>query len=121
MRCDVNFDITLQGRNLNTLIGRAAHIEFLETDIFAKFIMWSFPELFRWFTNKSSPSEYSISDSRSCIQRHPTSNFFYERGQVSPDLGDGMEAVVERYEQQCILVSESPIQVEATLSYVPLC
>lgn len=47
MRCDVNFDISLQGRNFNTLIGRAAHIEFLETDIFAKFIMWSFPDLFR--------------------------------------------------------------------------
>ncbi|KAI3700367.1 hypothetical protein L2E82_44993 [Cichorium intybus] len=39
MRCDVKFDISLQGRNLNTIIGRAAHIEFLETDIFAKFIM----------------------------------------------------------------------------------
>ncbi|GKE54447.1 hypothetical protein Tco_1489603 [Tanacetum coccineum] len=47
MRCDVNFDVSVQGRNLNTIIGRAAHIEFLETDIFAKFIMWSFPELFR--------------------------------------------------------------------------
>ncbi|KAL2515841.1 putative serine esterase family protein [Forsythia ovata] len=47
MRCDVNFDISLQGRNLNTIIGRAAHIEFLETDIFARFIMWSFPDLFR--------------------------------------------------------------------------
>ncbi|CAI9757464.1 unnamed protein product [Fraxinus pennsylvanica] len=47
MRCDVNFDVSLQGRNLNTIIGRAAHIEFLETDIFARFIMWSFPDLFR--------------------------------------------------------------------------
>ncbi|KAL7098636.1 hypothetical protein ACP275_09G030300 [Erythranthe tilingii] len=47
MRCDVNFDISLQGKNLNTIIGRAAHIEFLETDIFARFIMWSFPDLFR--------------------------------------------------------------------------
>ncbi|KAL3819332.1 hypothetical protein ACJIZ3_005237 [Penstemon smallii] len=47
MRCDVNFDVSLQGRNLNTFIGRAAHIEFLETDIFARFIMWSFPDLFR--------------------------------------------------------------------------
>lgn len=47
MRCDVNFDTSLQGRNLNTIIGRAAHIEFLESDIFARFIMWSFPELFR--------------------------------------------------------------------------
>lgn len=47
MRCDVNFDVSVQGRNLNTIIGRAAHIEFLESDIFAKFIMWSFPELFR--------------------------------------------------------------------------
>uniref|UniRef100_A0A0E0F9T8 DUF676 domain-containing protein n=1 Tax=Oryza meridionalis TaxID=40149 RepID=A0A0E0F9T8_9ORYZ len=47
MRCDVNFDQSAQGRNLNTMIGRAAHIEFLETDIYAKFIMWSFPELFR--------------------------------------------------------------------------
>lgn len=47
MRCDVNFDISAQGRNLNTFIGRAAHIEFLESDVFARFIMWSFPELFR--------------------------------------------------------------------------
>ncbi|KAJ1686214.1 hypothetical protein LUZ63_017604 [Rhynchospora breviuscula] len=47
MRCDVNFDTSSQGRNLNTIIGRAAHIEFLETDTYAKFIMWSFPELFR--------------------------------------------------------------------------
>ncbi|XP_020245658.1 protein FAM135B-like isoform X2 [Asparagus officinalis] len=47
MRCDVNFDQSAQGRNLNTIIGRAAHIEFLETDIFARFLMWSFPELFR--------------------------------------------------------------------------
>ncbi|KAK7384951.1 hypothetical protein VNO78_30654 [Psophocarpus tetragonolobus] len=47
MRCDVNFDATSYGKNLNSLIGRAAHIEFLESDIFARFIMWSFPELFR--------------------------------------------------------------------------
>ncbi|PIN05706.1 hypothetical protein CDL12_21762 [Handroanthus impetiginosus] len=46
MRCDVNFDISMQGKNLDTIIGRAAHIEFLETDVFAKFIMWSFPDLF---------------------------------------------------------------------------
>ncbi|KAG9444289.1 hypothetical protein H6P81_015629 [Aristolochia fimbriata] len=46
MRCDVNFDTSSHGRNLNTFIGRAAHIEFLETDIFAKFIMWSFSDLF---------------------------------------------------------------------------
>ncbi|KAK7377363.1 hypothetical protein VNO80_02786 [Phaseolus coccineus] len=47
IRCDVNFDATSYGKNLNSLIGRAAHIEFLESDIFARFIMWSFPELFR--------------------------------------------------------------------------
>ncbi|XP_019441037.1 PREDICTED: protein FAM135B-like isoform X2 [Lupinus angustifolius] len=47
MRCDVNFDTSSYGRNLNRLVGRTAHIEFLESDIFAKFIMWSFPELFR--------------------------------------------------------------------------
>ncbi|XP_065851598.1 uncharacterized protein [Euphorbia lathyris] len=47
MRCDVNFDTSAYGKNLNTFIGRTAHIEFLETDIFARFIMWSFPELFR--------------------------------------------------------------------------
>ncbi|KAL5973587.1 hypothetical protein ACLOJK_030240 [Asimina triloba] len=47
IRCDVNFDTSNQGRNLNTIIGRAAHIEFLEIDIFAKFIMWSFMEFFR--------------------------------------------------------------------------
>ncbi|KAL2343736.1 hypothetical protein Fmac_005021 [Flemingia macrophylla] len=46
MRCDINFNTSSYGRNLNTLIGRTAHIEFLESDIFAKFIMWSFPELF---------------------------------------------------------------------------
>ncbi|KAK1323856.1 hypothetical protein QJS10_CPA02g00461 [Acorus calamus] len=47
MRCDVNFDTSSQAKNLNTIIGRAAHIEFLETDLFARFIMWSFSELFR--------------------------------------------------------------------------
>ncbi|KHG18911.1 Uncharacterized protein F383_24156 [Gossypium arboreum] len=46
IRCDVNFDTSTYGKNLNTFIGRAAHIEFLESDIFARFIMWSFPELF---------------------------------------------------------------------------
>ncbi|XP_043719208.1 protein FAM135A-like isoform X2 [Telopea speciosissima] len=47
MRCDVNFDTSSHGKNLDTFIGRAAHIEFLETDIFARFLMWSFPELFQ--------------------------------------------------------------------------
>ncbi|GMY17505.1 protein FAM135B-like isoform X1 [Fagus crenata] len=47
IRCDVNFDTSSYGKNLNTFIGRAAHIEFLESDVFARFIMWSFPELFR--------------------------------------------------------------------------
>ncbi|XP_039023560.1 protein FAM135B-like isoform X1 [Hibiscus syriacus] len=47
IRCDVNFDTSMYGKNLNTFIGRAAHIEFLESDIFARFIMWSFPELFQ--------------------------------------------------------------------------
>ncbi|MED6157418.1 hypothetical protein PIB30_022989 [Stylosanthes scabra] len=46
MRFDINFDTSSYGRNLNTFIGRAAHIDFLERDIFIKFIMWSFPELF---------------------------------------------------------------------------
>ncbi|KAE8715610.1 Serine esterase family protein, putative isoform 2 [Hibiscus syriacus] len=30
MRCDVNFDTSAYGKNLNSFIGRAAHIEFLE-------------------------------------------------------------------------------------------
>ncbi|MBA0868395.1 hypothetical protein Goshw_012819 [Gossypium schwendimanii] len=47
VRCDINFNTSSHGRNLNTLIGRAAHIEFLESDIFARFIMWSFPDLFQ--------------------------------------------------------------------------
>ncbi|KAI4316059.1 hypothetical protein L6164_024076 [Bauhinia variegata] len=47
MRCDVNFDTSAYGKNLNSFIGRAAHIDFLESDIFARFIMWSFPEFFR--------------------------------------------------------------------------
>ncbi|KAL8457650.1 hypothetical protein ACS0TY_035496 [Phlomoides rotata] len=47
MRCDVDFDISLQGKSLDTIIGRAAHIEFLDSDIFVRLIMWSFPELFR--------------------------------------------------------------------------
>ncbi|PRQ20826.1 putative protein FAM135, alpha/Beta hydrolase [Rosa chinensis] len=47
MRCDVNFDTSSYGKNLNTFIGRAAHIDFLESDIFARFLMWSFPDLFR--------------------------------------------------------------------------
>ncbi|BFG19549.1 hypothetical protein CerSpe_058240 [Prunus speciosa] len=47
MRCDINFDTSSYGKNLNTFIGRAAHIEFLESNTFARFIMWSFPDLFR--------------------------------------------------------------------------
>lgn len=47
MRCDVNFDTTAFGKNFDSFIGRAAHIEFLESDIYAKFIMWSFPQFFR--------------------------------------------------------------------------
>ncbi|KAK9930043.1 hypothetical protein M0R45_027102 [Rubus argutus] len=47
MRCDVNFDTSAYGKNLNTFIGRAAHIDFLESDTFVRFIMWSFPDLFR--------------------------------------------------------------------------
>ncbi|XP_050377066.1 uncharacterized protein LOC126794399 isoform X2 [Argentina anserina] len=47
MRCDINFDTSTYGKNLNTFIGRAAHIDFLESDTFARFIMWSFPDLFR--------------------------------------------------------------------------
>ncbi|XP_019154428.1 PREDICTED: uncharacterized protein LOC109150890 isoform X5 [Ipomoea nil] len=47
MRCDVNFDMSLQGRSLDTVIGRAAHIEFLDSDTFARLIMWSFPDMFR--------------------------------------------------------------------------
>ncbi|KAK7412094.1 hypothetical protein VNO78_03541 [Psophocarpus tetragonolobus] len=47
MRCDINFETSSYGRrSFNTFIGRAAHIEFLECDIFVRFIMWSFPELF---------------------------------------------------------------------------
>ncbi|KAL5559878.1 hypothetical protein UlMin_036089 [Ulmus minor] len=46
LRCDVNFDTSTYGKNLNTFIGRAAHIDFLESDFFARFILWSFPELF---------------------------------------------------------------------------
>ncbi|KAJ1419930.1 hypothetical protein SESBI_14671 [Sesbania bispinosa] len=46
MRCDINFETSSYGKGFNTLVGRAAHIEFLECDIFVKFIMWSFPELF---------------------------------------------------------------------------
>lgn len=46
IRGDVNFDTSSQARTLNNFIGRAAHIEFLETDNFVRFIMWSFPKLF---------------------------------------------------------------------------
>ncbi|KAJ7546564.1 hypothetical protein O6H91_08G044700 [Diphasiastrum complanatum] len=46
IRCDVNFDLSLQGRSLNNFIGRTAHIEFLETDAFVKFIFWTYPECF---------------------------------------------------------------------------
>ncbi|XP_044511003.1 protein FAM135B-like isoform X2 [Mangifera indica] len=47
MRCNVNFDTTAYGKNFNSIIGRTAHIEFLESDIYAKFLMWSFPEIFQ--------------------------------------------------------------------------
>ena len=71
MRCDVNFDITLQGRNLNTIIGRAAHIEFLESDIFAKFVMWSFPELFTWLVGWSISSQLDSISGAPCLPCYP--------------------------------------------------
>lgn len=46
LRCDVNFNTSSQARSLNNLIGRTAHIEFLETDIFLRFLMWTFPKYF---------------------------------------------------------------------------
>jgi hypothetical protein len=46
IKCDVNFDTSLQSISLNNIIGRTAHIEFLETDMFLRFLMWSFPEFF---------------------------------------------------------------------------
>lgn len=46
LRCDVNFDTSSQARTLNNFIGRTAHIEFLETCTYARFLMWSFPKVF---------------------------------------------------------------------------
>ncbi|KAI5077732.1 hypothetical protein GOP47_0007556 [Adiantum capillus-veneris] len=46
LRCDVNFNTSSQARSLNNLIGRTAHIEFLETDTFLRFLMWTFPKYF---------------------------------------------------------------------------
>ncbi|CAN1324779.1 Protein FAM135B [Linum perenne] len=47
MRCDVNFYIPSSNRNnFNNIIGRTAHVEFLESDSFAKLVMGSFPQLF---------------------------------------------------------------------------
>eukprot|EP00249_Psilotum_nudum_P021203 c28018_g1_i1 orf=264-2459(-) len=46
IRCDVNFNVSAQSRTLNSLIGRTAHIEFLETDAFLRFLMWTFPKMF---------------------------------------------------------------------------
>ncbi|XP_024525450.1 uncharacterized protein LOC9659903 [Selaginella moellendorffii] len=46
IRCDVNFDISSQARTFNAFIGRTAHIEFLETDAFIRFIIWTFPKCF---------------------------------------------------------------------------
>ncbi|MBA0792611.1 hypothetical protein Gohar_017095, partial [Gossypium harknessii] len=37
IRCDVNFDTSTYGKNLNTLIGRAAHIEFLDLLVVTQF------------------------------------------------------------------------------------
>ncbi|CAI5491476.1 unnamed protein product [Closterium sp. Naga37s-1] len=37
IRCDVNFELPQQQRNLNRLLGRAAHIEFLEFPAFIQF------------------------------------------------------------------------------------
>lgn len=46
LKCDVNFNTSSQARTLNNLIGRTAHIEFLETDTFLRFLMWTFPKYF---------------------------------------------------------------------------
>jgi hypothetical protein len=39
------YEHSAQGWNFNTMIRRAAHVEFLEANIYAKFIMWSFPRI----------------------------------------------------------------------------
>lgn len=36
------------GRNLKTMIGRPTHIQFLETNIYPKFIFWYVSELLSW-------------------------------------------------------------------------
>lgn len=99
MRCDVNFDISVQGRNINTIIGRAAHIEFLETDIFAKFIMWSFPDLFRWLCGPNAVISRGLGYQRARIQCHPTSDFFMRGAKNRRILGmalNSCHAVIDR-------------------------
>ena len=46
IKCDVNFNTSTQTISFNSIIGRTAHIEFLETDIYLRFLMQTFPELF---------------------------------------------------------------------------
>lgn len=46
LRCDVNFDVSAQAGTINSLIGRAAHIEFLETDVYIRFILWYYRDCF---------------------------------------------------------------------------
>eukprot|EP00897_Mesotaenium_endlicherianum_P004677 jgi/Mesen1/4237/ME000022S03524 len=46
VRCDVNFDVSAQGRNFNNFIGRTAHIDFLETDAYTRFVLWRHNECF---------------------------------------------------------------------------
>eukprot|EP00271_Cylindrocystis_brebissonii_P020187 TRINITY_DN657_c0_g1_i2.p1 TRINITY_DN657_c0_g1~~TRINITY_DN657_c0_g1_i2.p1 ORF type:complete len:1016 (-),score=234.69 TRINITY_DN657_c0_g1_i2:939-3986(-) len=46
LRCDINFDVSAQARTLNNFIGRTAHIEFLETDVYIRFLLWNYREYF---------------------------------------------------------------------------
>ncbi|KAF3447430.1 hypothetical protein FNV43_RR12616 [Rhamnella rubrinervis] len=74
LRCDINFDTSSYGKSLNTFIGRAAHIDFLESDIFA-----SFPTSKGVLENESGIEAISLQMRvRKCMLRWATVNYSLE-------------------------------------------
>ncbi|GAQ81702.1 hypothetical protein KFL_000880160 [Klebsormidium nitens] len=46
LRCDVNFDTAASGRTFSSMLGRTAHIELLENDVYIRCLLWTHKDCF---------------------------------------------------------------------------
>lgn len=46
IRCDINFEVLRRSSSFNNLVGRAAHIELLESQAYIRFLFWHYNDCF---------------------------------------------------------------------------